>query len=222
MRKPYRLTVLASAILALSFQPALAADCGPWTDLRSPGFSPRAATVGALTTMVTPVGGPPLSQGDRVIVTSAPDETFSCFVRIGRNNTSNPGTILTSLLAFDAERGSDWLGHWQSGAEQFITIEQAGNQLEISGEATWGMFDPERVARGGVNVGDFSATARPKKGALSFTAGDGGNTLPYASDSDSCSIRMWLAGEFLVALDNNLCGGMNVTFTGFYARKATR
>ena len=210
--------ILAVSILVLAAAPAYA-ECDAFGDIRAPDFAPQAATVVPHDTMIILDSGI-LSTGERVIITSQPDAQFSCIVRIGAapSYRAEPGMVLTALLEPDNEPAADWLGAWQSGIEQFITIEQAEDILDITGEASWGMFDPARVVNGSVNLGSFVASARPKKGRIAFTTGDVEETLPYNLQSDSCSVRMWLAGEFLVASDNDRCGGMNVTFTGLYVR----
>ncbi|UJW86324.1 hypothetical protein [Devosia sp. SL43] len=215
--------ISATSILLLATAPAFA-DCDAYGDIRAPDFAPEAATVSELSTLVILDSGMALSSGDRVIVTSQLDDQFSCVVRPGSTSGYQPdsGMVLTTLLEPDNQRGDDWLGEWQGNPEQFLTIEQAEDILDISGNATWGMSDPERVESGGINVGEFVASARPKKGRIAFTLDYAeGQTLPYDPESDSCSVRLWLAGEFLVASDNDRCGGMNVTFTGYYSRKST-
>lgn len=215
--------LLAIFILLLAAAPALA-ECDVYGDIRAPDFSPEAATVRPHDTMVILDSGIVLSTGDRVIITSQPDSQLSCVVRPGSTfgYQLDSGLVLSALLEPDNERTDEWLGEWQGNPEQSLTIEQAEDILDITGTASWGMSDPERVERGGINVGEFSASARSKKGRMAFTVDyEGEETLPYDASSDSCSVRLWLAGEFLVASDNDRCGGMNVTFTGFYIRTAT-
>jgi hypothetical protein len=210
----HTLIVLGTALCA---SPALA-ECDPYTDLRSPDFAPVAAMVGDLTSMVVLDDGPPLSTGDRVIVTSGMDDEFSCVVRIGPDFQPQAGTVLSRFLRPDADAQGDWAGDWQAGSEQSIAITSADSGYEVSGEASYGMSDPQRVANGGVNFGDFGAAIKPKGSAVAFVAAYDGTTLPYDTDSDECAVKLWLLGEFLVALDNNGCGGANVSFTGFYGR----
>ena len=212
--------LLATLTLLLATAPAFA-ECDVYGDVRAPDFAPEAATVAPHNTMIILDSGMALSTGDRVVVTSQIDSQFSCVVRRGLVSGYQPdsGMVLTTLLEPDNERADDWLGTWQGNPEQILTIEQAEDILDITGTASWGMSDPQRVERGGINVGEFVASARPKKGRMAFTVDYvDGQTLSYDADSDSCSVRLWLAGEFLVASDNDLCGGMNVTFTGFYTR----
>lgn len=216
-----RLTLAVSTLL-LASAPAFA-ECDAYGDIRSPDFAPEAATVAPHDTMIILDSGMMLSTGDRVIITAHPDSEFSCVVRPGSPSYQpDAGLVLTELLEPDNERAQDWLGQWQGNPEQNIMIEQAEDILDITADASWGMSDPQRVESGGVNVGEFSASAKPKKGRIAFTVDFAdGATLPYDEENDSCPVKLWLAGEFLVASDNDRCGGMNVTFTGFYTRTAT-
>jgi hypothetical protein len=79
------------------------------------------------------------------------------------------------------------------------------------------MFDPQRVVRGGVNEGGFVATVRPNNASVAFAENSDRNRLPYDPASTNCSVRLWLLGPYLMVVDNNDCGGMNVSFTGLYA-----
>lgn len=109
----------------------------------------------------------------------------------------------------------EWTGSWK-GTEQEIKIKRSGQQLSLVGTATWGAFDPARVARGGVNVGDFTAMVPFGGAELAFTDSQS-STLPYAEgDPGSCRLRLSRRGPYLVVTDNQQCGGQNVTFTGVY------
>jgi hypothetical protein len=66
------------------------------------------------------------------------------------------------------------------------------------------------VAPGGPNIGDLGGSARPHGAVLAYSDGD----------PDGCRATMTLIGSLLVVADNDQCGGMNVSFTGVYQRKA--
>jgi hypothetical protein len=107
------------------------------------------------------------------------------------------------------------------GPEQSIDVEKGPRpgEVKIKGEATYGLLDPARVARGAVNSGEIEGIVKPEGSSLAFTMGDD-KTLPYTEGDDyACRVRMRLLGPFLVVVDNNNCGGMNVSFTGAYRRK---
>lgn len=226
-----RRAALALAVcLALPVATGFAADCDPRSDIMAPGFSPVAATVDIshplhlindCSASGTCPDSEPLRTGDRIVITSGIDQRFACAVRVGPGPgyAMESGHVIMNAVEPDNEATTDWAGSWQSGSERFITTHKGNGILSLSGTATWGMSDPERVAKGAINVGGFGAVAKPKTNRLAFSFDDEWNTLPYDPASTNCSVRLWLVGEFLIAADNNLCGGMNVSFTGVYARQ---
>jgi hypothetical protein len=131
----------------------------------------------------------------------------------------------------------DWIGHWR-GPERDIEIRRgkAPGHLLATGDATWGARDPDRVARGGVNIGTVAADLIPSGNAVAFSQGtpeEGGrivtdengdrvSTLSYDAPGDEfrCRIRLRRVGDYLLASDNGNCGGHNVTFSGAYRRAA--
>ena len=62
-----------------------------------------------------------------------------------------------------------------------------------------------------VNEGSFSAQAPLAAGQkeLVFKEGD---------DESSCVVKLHRRGPYLVASDNNNCGGLNVSFGGIYTK----
>jgi hypothetical protein len=161
---------------------------------------------------------------DRVIVTAVQGD-YACATYTGYAPTfpTTTGLLPLSLLVdVPARPNADWTGTWRSGDEQEIDIKKAaGGAIAIEGNATFGGSDPERVARGAVNVGQISATLTPTNGKVAFSAGPDGEAAPYdadPSDDSACRVRLWRLGPYLVAADNLMCGGMNVTFTGVYGR----
>lgn len=102
---------------------------------------------------------------------------------------------------------ASWRGSW-SGDEARIEIAPGPpGRLAVSGEATWGMHDPDRV-RAGVNYGNFSGEAAP--------AGDSMTIID--TEESNCRVSLRLIGPYLIAADNLQCGGVNVTFSGLYRR----
>ncbi len=147
-----------------------------------------------------------LVPGDLVALGAKHGE-FVC-VDYDNGKGSRPGWLPSSALE-PAPLESDpaaWLGAWKR-VEADIAIEPAKDGLKASGEATFGSLDPERVKRGAVNSGSFS-------GPLALKAGQG-----RIVDDDSvsgCNLKLARAGDFLFVRDNNVCGGMNVSFSGLY------
>ncbi|MHA6298141.1 hypothetical protein [Devosia sp. CAU 1758] len=142
-------------------------------------------------------------------------------------------TLLASMLvpvvgtAFGKDKPGDvlggWVDNWTAGPEHDITIlREAGGSLFIEGFATWGASDPERVERGGVNIGEFSVSVPGRwivDQALEFAIGtDGAIPADEAAEYD-CILHLELIGHELVVSDNGICGGHNVRFDGVYRRE---
>ncbi|WP_395677220.1 hypothetical protein [Inquilinus sp.] len=161
---------------------------------------------------------------DRVIVTGIQGD-YACATYTGYAPTFPTTTGLlprSALVDVPIRPNADWTGIWRSGDEQEIDIKAAaGGAISIEGNATFGGSDPERVARGAINVGQIGGTLTPVNGKAAFSAGDDGEAAPYDAnpgDESVCRVRLWRLGPYLVAADNLMCGGMNVTFTGVYGR----
>lgn len=178
--------------------------------------------------------------GDPLVV-KARDGKFALVEFVNAKGRGQSGYVLAARLEPVPARNAPpaaWVGNW-SRVEASITIaasRQAGRLL-AAGEATWGMFDPERVRRGGVNIGSFDAIFAPRDGQAAFGTGGedeaggtrfrslGGQMLTvfsYEGSEDRCRIRLRLLGPYLLADDNNQCGGMNVSFDGTYRRSTAR
>lgn len=98
-----------------------------------------------------------------------------------------------------------WLGAWEFyGNELRLGRGGRAGALRVEGEATWVGANPGNVHTGGV-----SGEAVPA-----------GNVLEV--EEDICRVTLQLVGTYLVADDNNECGGLNVTFSGVYRRKGKR
>ncbi|MDP5280519.1 hypothetical protein Q9Q95_16435 [Sphingomonas sp. DG1-23] len=125
--------------------------------------------------------------------------------------------------------GTSWQGAWkawESGIE--IAAGRVRGTLRIEGSATWGGHDPQRVAIGAVHVGEFSVDTRSAGDRIAFSvdeSGENGNkAAPFDDAPDEeyrCRVQLRLLGPYLLAHDNNACGGANVSFTGTY-RLSTR
>lgn len=119
---------------------------------------------------------------------------------------------------------SEWVGEFRAGPEQQIIVTMpAPDALQIEGYATFGASDPERVASGAVNVGEFSVRIPVgwiyADNSLEFAVHPDGAAVPVeAAEPDDCVIGMKLDWNinWIDASDNNRCGGLNVSFTGRY------
>ncbi|MGF6230860.1 hypothetical protein QFZ27_004815 [Inquilinus ginsengisoli] len=236
MRPPALAALLAAVLL-----PGLAAaqeSCGLYETLGTPDAAPRLQVVAPGRVHFVKGADQPgcpndtaacaakgyLVAKDLVVVTGTRG-AYACatFTGAGPKFASTTGLLpLNALTDAPASTADDWRGTWRSGDEQEIDIKPAtGGAIAIEGNASWGGSDPERVARGAVNVGQIRGTLTPANGKAAFSAGDDGEAAPYDADpgNDSvCRVRLWRLGPYLVAADNVMCGGMNVTFTGVYRR----
>jgi len=96
-----------------------------------------------------------------------------------------------------------WVGTWRQ-YDNKIVLTRVGDRLSASGEAYW----PGKSIMP-ANEGEFSGTAAPS-----------GRRLHFATDApDPCLVDLTLAGEFLFADDNRMCGGHNVAFTGIFIQR---
>lgn len=150
-------------------------------------------------------------------------EGFRCSIYVGSTGQVRAGWLPeTGLITLPPANDPDFVGKWRSGPEQSIAIRRDGANWQLEGQATYSGQDPERLRRGAVNIGDFSATV-PRTGSdgptrLAFTEGPDG-TLPYdKGEETACKMRMQLVGPWLIVGDNLRCGGANVTFNGIYRR----
>jgi len=94
-----------------------------------------------------------------------------------------------------------WIGTWAQGDNR-IRIKSSGTagKLSLAGEAYWHGFGDN------VHSGEFSSEASPV-----------GNHLHL--EDDACKIDLALIGRYLLANDNNMCGGMNVRFWSVWKRR---
>jgi hypothetical protein len=168
--------------------------------------------------------------GDPVVVsTTSGDYACATFTGPAPKAVSTSGFLPCAQLgAAPSEKSitasAAWAGEWRSGDEQTITIKvKPDGRIAIAGEATWGSHDPDRVKRGGVNVGDVEAEVPIADGIAAFATDYDGTTRPFdfkrSDNSDVCRVKLWRLGPYLIVSDNLRCGGMNVTFTGVYRRE---
>jgi hypothetical protein len=104
---------------------------------------------------------------------------------------------------------SDWIGDWVHASGNITISNGAKGALEIHGEAFY-------AAAMNVHTGVIDATAKPAQSLLEFA--DDGSTA-FDNKNAECLVRMRRIDALLVVEDNGGCGGIMVTFTGFYRRK---
>ena len=112
-----------------------------------------------------------------------------------------------------------WLGTWtQAEARIQVSPGQEPGTLTVSGGATWGAGDADRVARGGIHTGEIEGIVTPQGDSASFGMGEDGSLPIERADAADCQVRLRRLGPWLVVDDNLACGGLNVTFRGVYRR----
>jgi hypothetical protein len=158
-----------------------------------------------------------------VVVATISQGGYRCATFTGPRGTSTTNWLPAAVIAPLAPKPpafDDWIGRWVVGEQQItITSGGKGGALSLKGTATYGGFDPARVRRGAVNMGDFDAVVTPDGTHIAFTVA--GDTIrPYdEGDPMDCRLRLSVIGPYLIVADNDNCGGHNVTFSGVYRRK---
>jgi len=164
-----------------------------------------------------------LVPGDEVVVIGSGDP-FVCASFVGAKGQEKEGFLPRAAITVAPNQpvsAESWLGRWRGSPEQEIVIGKGAGQdtLKVNGDATYGMLDPDRVKRGAVNLGSLEGEAPVRGTTLSFAMGENG-TIPFdKGDEYECKVRLRRLGPYLLVRDNNMCGGMNVTFTGIYRRR---
>jgi hypothetical protein len=120
-----------------------------------------------------------------------------------------PSASLTSAPRTPAPAAADWTGDWVHASGNITIANGAKGNLTIHGEGFY-------TAAQNVHTGVIDATAKPAQGLLQF-ADDG--SIAFDDPKAGCLVRMQRVEALLVVEDNNSCGGVMVTFTGFYRKK---
>lgn len=116
---------------------------------------------------------------------------------------------------------SAWVGQWRRDKEAAIELKPKGpNGLQVTGSATYGALDPQRVRRGAVNMGTLEGVSTPRGNILPVGEKYDGVRSPDEGQNFACKARLRLLGPYLAVEDNGNCGGMNVRFTGIYMRSS--
>ena len=159
-----------------------------------------------------------LVPGDLVLIGKT-HGAFTCVVyesaaarKVQWTNGWLPAASMTPVRPAAAPSRADWIGTWVHAAGHIVIKPGRKGRVTIRGEGFY-------AAAQNVHTGVIRATATPAHGLLEF-ADDGRSPFDKASDDKgSCLVRMQRIEKLLVVEDNNSCGGVMVTFTGFYRRK---
>jgi hypothetical protein len=95
-----------------------------------------------------------------------------------------------------------WPGVWQNYSAKIWITSAASGAVSVKGDAIY-----DNGSAGGPHFGNFDFIGTPTGGVLS-------NSVDM--NDEECSIVLRVTGDFLVAADNDRCGGLNVRFNGVY------
>lgn len=139
--------------------------------------------------------------GDRLLISAVKDGWACAF--FGGTKGDIVGWVRTEQLTMTATKPptpESWFGRWRSGRNSFTIQSSAiSDSLSVAGIALWG------------------AGPAPRTGRVEGSSPPTGNQLVVKDGT--CQVRLTLVDEWLIADDNNECGGLNVTFTGVYRRE---
>jgi hypothetical protein len=163
-----------------------------------------------------------LLSGDEVLV-DATDGPYVCAFFKSQSGAETRGWLPRARLQIappEPAPARQWDGKWERDREAQIVIKSHQDEVEVSGNAIWGSYDPQRVKRGAIHVGELSGKGRPRGQTLAIGYDSDRSDFPRAKNGapDSCAAKLELYGRYLVVEDNGGCGGMNVSFTGTYVR----
>jgi hypothetical protein len=162
-----------------------------------------------------------------LLVASGSRGGFTRVTFVGSKGRPTEGWIETRALVrvvLPPATPAAWRGEWTGWSAEIEVRPAAAGKLHLEGSATWGGGDPVRVANGGVHVGEFGVDLKPDADRLAFSISNTEGESPVQpvtaapEDEFRCRVRLRLLGPYLLAEDNNMCGGANVTFTGTYRR----
>ena len=120
-----------------------------------------------------------------------------------------PSASLGPVKPAPSPQRSDWIGEWVHASGHIDITPGDKGALAVQGEGFY-------TAAQNVHTAVLAATAKPTGSLLEF-ADDG--SVAFNDPNAECLLRMQRVESLLVVEDNNSCGGIMVTFTGFYRRK---
>ncbi len=149
--------------------------------------------------------------GGNVVVTSTDRrDGLTCVKFVGSAGETTGWVEAKRLKALPVATSlttKDWLGDWRRDDMASFSVTRRKGQLYASGNALYFPYNPDGTpTRPGPNTGEFSGRLRLQ-----------GNRAEVSS-LDYCMVRMTRIGPYALVEDDNKCGGLNVTFRGFYRR----
>ncbi len=151
-----------------------------------------------------------LINDDEVIV-SRKFGNFACAWFQTKKGAETVGWIPLEKLEFinsvQSAGKSAWTGKWKF-YDSDINIAATGKAdvYKITGSAFW-----QGLRKDNVHIGELDGEAKLVETILKYGEGSG--------DEFDCKVTMRLIGDYLIASDNNNCGGVNVSFSGVYRKK---
>ncbi len=143
-----------------------------------------------------------LAAGDPVVITRTEGD-WTCGYLVAKKGSAQGWVRFFDLRPVNADPNpppTAWGGNWVLNDNRIdIRASKGPSTLALSGHAYW------HGGRGIVNDGEFTAEAAPAKNNLHI-------------EDDICKIDLALIGPYLLANDNNMCGGVNVRFWGVWKR----
>lgn len=158
-----------------------------------------------------------------VLVASDTHGAFTSATFVSSTGKTRSGWLQSTGLTRVAG-GTSWRGAWKAWESEIkVAPGRIRGTLHVEGSATWGGHDPQRVAIGAVHVGEFAVDTRSVGDRIAFSVDEGAESGAMARPFDDapdeeyrCRVQLRLLGPYLLAHDNNACGGANVSFTGTY------
>jgi len=150
--------------------------------------------------------------GGDVVFAGPLNRGFRCVYYGSSNGKIVAGFILAENLKAIAEDNGmsiDFLiGTWKYESNSIEIKASAAGKVSGDGQAYYQTAET-------VNEGRFSAQAP-------FAAGQKELVFKEGNDESSCVVKLHRRGPYLVASDNNNCGGLNVSFSGIYTKARTK
>jgi hypothetical protein len=152
---------------------------------------------------------------------------YVCATFKAQNGVVTRGFLLREALQVvppEQTSAQKWDGKWLRDSEAQIVIESSGDEVKVSGTASWGGSDPERVNMGAVNTGELEGSGKLRGKVLAIGYDPDRSAFPPPEDQapDICAAQLELYGPYLMVEDNGRCGGLNVSFTGLYVHVAPK
>ena len=152
-----------------------------------------------------------LVSGD-VVFAGPPNQGFRCAYYGSSDGKIVAGFIpIENLKALVEDNGMSIdfaIGTWKYDSDSIVIKAAAAGQVSGDGQAYYQTAET-------VNDGAFSAQAPLAAGQKELVFKEG-------NDESSCVVKLHRRGPYLVASDNNNCGGLNVSFNGIYTKARTK